>query len=70
MVKNIEKDYEERIKEAIDNLKDINSNNIKDSKKIELKHINLKKGNKVTNPKPIFLKIILILSIMKIMIQT
>ena len=54
--KNIEKDYEERIKEAIDNLKDINSNNIKDCKKIELKHINLKKGNKVTNPKPIFLK--------------
>ena len=53
--KNIEKDYEEKIQEAIDNLKDIN-NNIKDSKNFELNHINLKKGNKMTNPKPIFLK--------------
>jgi len=56
--KNIEKDFEEKIKEAIDNLKDINSNNIKDNKNIEIKNINIKKGSNaaITNPKPIFLK--------------
>ena len=51
MIKIIKQDIEDKIKEAIDNIKNINSEINNNNKKFELKQIDAKKQNELTNSK-------------------